>query len=104
MKSLKIQWWLWVFTFVGWSLIGVAYTYNYSHYSKIYKEIFDKQPRFKEMLIWELPYWLLWAMLTPLVFWLTRRFRLERGQLLRNLFIHLATCLALSLTHRLVYL
>lgn len=104
MKSLKVHWWLVVLTFVGWSLIGVAYTYNYSHYSDIYKEIFEKKPLFVKMLIWELPYWLLWAMLSPIVFWLTRQFRLERGQLLRNLLIHLTTCLALSLAHRLIYL
>lgn len=104
MRSLKIPWWLCLSTVVGWSLIGLAYTYNYSHYSKNYRTIFEIHPSFGRMLIWELPYWLLWAILSPLVFWLTRRFRLERGQLLRNSLIHLTTCLTLALAHRIVYL
>src|ERR1700755_454963 len=56
------------------------------------------------MLVWELPYWFLWAAISPLVFRLTQRFRLERGRLLRNSLIHLAACVSLALAHRAVYL
>jgi sensor histidine kinase YesM len=56
------------------------------------------------MLVWELPYWFLWAVVSPLVFRLTQRFRLERGRLLRNSLIHVAACIALALAHRAVYL
>jgi two-component system, LytTR family, sensor kinase len=104
MRSPRIHWWLWLSGFVGWSLIGLAYTYNYSHYSDNYRNIFEVHPTFGAMLVWELPYWLLWGALSPLVFWLTRRFRIERGLLLRNSLIHLTACLALSLAHRIAYL
>lgn len=104
MKSPKTRWRLWLSIFIGWTLIGLAYTFNYSHYADNYVKIFTPSPKFGEMLVWEMPYWFLWAMLSPLVFWLTRRFRLERGRLLRNLLVHGAACLALSLAHRAVYL
>jgi two-component system LytT family sensor kinase len=104
MKSSKAQWRLWLSIIIGWTLIGLAYTFNYSHYARNYVKIFSSEPSFGEMLVWEMPYWLLWAVLSPLVFWLTRRFRLERGRLLRNLLVHAAACLALSLAHRAVYL
>lgn len=104
MKSLRTRWWLWLSIIIGWTLIGLAYTYNYSHYAHNYVKIFTPAPDFGEMLVWELPYWFLWALLSPLVFWLTRRFRLERGRLLRNLLIHVTACLALSLAHRALYL
>ncbi len=104
MRSLKAHWRLWLAIIIGWTLIGLAYTFNYSHYALNYVKIFSSEPSFGEMLIWEMPYWLLWAVLSPLVFWLTRRFRLERGRLLRNLLVHAAACIALSLFHRAVYL
>ena len=106
MNSLRIHWRLWLTIIVGWGLIGTAYAFNYSHYANHYVEIFSPpgSPSFREMLVWELPYWFLWAMLSPLVFWLTRRFRLERGRLLRNSLVHVAACLTLSLAHRAVYL
>jgi two-component sensor histidine kinase len=104
MKSLKAHWRLWLAIIIGWTLIGLAYTFNYSHYALNYVRIFSTEPSFGEMLVWEMPYWLLWAVLSPLIFWLTRRFRLERGRLLRNLLVHAAGALALSLAHRAVYL
>jgi two-component system LytT family sensor kinase len=105
MSSLRIQWQLWLTIIIGWAFIGAAYAFNYSHYAGHYVKIFSPPaPSFGEMLVWELPYWFLWALLSPLVFWLTRRFRLERGRLLRNSLVHVAACLALSLAHRAVYL
>ena len=96
MNSLKIHWQLSLTILIGWAFIGAAYAFNYSHYASHYVKIFSEpSPSFREMLVWELPYWFLWAMLSPLVFWLTRRFRLERGRLLRNSLVHVAACLAL---------
>ena len=45
--------------------------------------------------------WIPWVALTPLIFWLARRFPLERGHLLRSVPVHLIAavlCTALSLT------
>lgn len=95
---------LWVSVFIGWMLIGLSFTLNYYLFADHYVAIFKQPPTLREMLVWELPYWFLWAALSPLVFWLTRRFPLERGRLLRNSLIHFAACVALSLGHRAAYL
>lgn len=104
MKWLRTHWRLWLSITVGWTLIGLAYALNYSIKAYLYVEIFEKRPGKIAMMVWELPYWFLWAMLSPFVFWLTRRFRLESGHLLRNSLVHLAACPTLALVHRAVYL
>lgn len=38
--------------------------------------------------------WLPWAILTPIVFWVSQRFPLIRGHLLRSIPLHLLSCLA----------
>jgi sensor histidine kinase YesM len=104
MKTLREHWRLWLAIVVGWTLFGLAYTFHYYFYAVHYTEIFKPPPTLRDMLIWEMPYWLLWAALSPLVFVLTRRFRLERGHLLSNCLYHIAFCVALALAHRAVYL
>jgi sensor histidine kinase YesM len=88
----------------GWVAIGLTWTLNYYIYADHYVAIFSVPPTFREMLIWELPYWVLWAALTPLVFMLTRRFPLGRGTLARNLAVHISACIVLSIFHRALYL
>jgi hypothetical protein len=46
---------------------------------------------------WQSSAWLLWALLTPLVLWLGRRYRLERSNWRRGALIHLSAGLALAL-------
>jgi two-component system LytT family sensor kinase len=96
--------WLWACVLVGWTLVGLTFTLNYYFYADHYVAIFKQPPSLREMLIWELPYWLLWAALSPFIFWLTQRFRLERGRRLRNACLHVVACLALALAHRAAYL
>jgi sensor histidine kinase YesM len=56
------------------------------------------------MLVWELPYWLLWAGLAPVVFLFTRRFPIDRERWLRNSLLHIVACVALTIAHRAIYL
>ena len=95
---------LWLAIVIGWTLIGLTFTLNYYLFADHYVAIFKQPPTLSEMLIWELPYWFLWAGLSPLVFWLTRRFPLERGRLFFNSGVHLGACLTLSVVHRAAYL
>jgi sensor histidine kinase YesM len=95
---------LWLAIIIGWTLIGLTFTLNYYVFADHYVDIFKQQPTLSEMLIWELPYWFLWAALSPLVFWLTKRFPLEHGRRLNNFLIHIAGCLSLSVIHRVAYL
>lgn len=103
MKWLTTKWRLWLSIIVGCLLIGLTYALNYYIYAKHYVELFQKPPSFPAMLRWELPYWILWAGLSPLVFWLTQRFRLERGRRLRHSLIHAAACFTLAVAHRAIY-
>ena len=48
-----------------------------------------------QSIIWEGGDWLLYAFLTPAVFWVARRFPLTRKHLARNVLVHLAAAIAL---------
>jgi len=85
-------------------LIAVSFTFNYYYYSRHYVEIFSTPPTFLQMLVWEIPYWVLWAGMAPLVFGITRRFPLQRDSWMRNALVHVAACVVLTLAHRVVYL
>src|SRR5947209_9429739 len=98
------HWRLWVSVLVGWTLVGVSFTLNYYLFSDHYVAIFRQPPSLREMLVWELPYWLLWAALSPLVLRLVRRFPFERGRLLTSSLLHLLACLLISVAHRAAYL
>ena len=101
---LKRGWVLWVLVLVAWTLVGLSFTLNYYFFAGHYVAIFKHQPRLGEMLVWELPYWFLWALLAPLIFRLARWFRIGRDGWLRNSIIHLVACLTLAFLHRAVYL
>jgi two-component system, LytTR family, sensor kinase len=95
---------LWVIVLIGWILIGLSFTLNYYLFADHYVAIFKKQPTFMEMLVWELPYWLIWAALSPLIFKITRRYRIERERWLKSLAVHTCACVLLTFGHRAVYL
>lgn len=100
----KSHWRLWLSVMAGWTLLGLTFTLNYYLFADHYVAIFKEAPSLNQLLIGELPYWFLWAALSPLVFWLTMRFPLERSRLFRNLSVHVIACISLSLIHRAVYL
>ena len=102
--TTKRPWGIWLPILIGWTLVGLTFTLNYYFFAGHYVAIFKQQPSLKEMLIWELPYWFLWAALSPVIFSITRRFRIERGSYLSSTAIHIFACLLLSIIHRAVYL
>jgi sensor histidine kinase YesM len=95
---------LWVIVLIGWALVGLTFTLNYYLFADHYVAIFLKQPTFIEMVVWELPYWLLWAALSPLVFKITRRYRIERERWFTSLAVHAGACVMFSFVHRAAYL
>lgn len=95
---------LWVSIAAGWMLIALSFTLNYYVFSGHYVAIFSTPPTLLQMLVWEIPYWVLWAALAPVVFLITRRFPLERESWLRNALVHVVACIALVITHRVIYL
>jgi len=102
--SNPASWTLWFAVIIGWTLVGLSFTLNYYLFSDHYVAIFKQPPSLRQMLIWELPYWFLWAALSPVVFRITLRFPFERGRILRSSFVHALACISLSLIHRAIYL
>jgi signal transduction histidine kinase len=86
------RWWLrWVFFFCVWTLLGVSFalsTYLGARQDSV-------QISFKRLLSGYLADFYLWGMLSPLIFFLARRFEL-RKHFPRNLLIHIATSIVLS--------
>jgi len=95
---------LWVLVLAVWMLIGLSFTLNYFFFAAHYVAIFEHPPTLGQMLVWELPYWLLWAGLAPPIFLFTRRFPLDRERWLKNSFLHILACIVLSIAHRAIYL
>ena len=58
---------LWILILAGWILIGLTWTLNYYFFADHYVAIFTVHPTLRQMLVWELPYWVLWAGLSPAV-------------------------------------
>jgi sensor histidine kinase YesM len=95
---------LWLLVLAVWMLIGLSYTLNYYFFAAHYVDIFKSQPTLVQMLVWEIPYWLLWAGMAPGIFLFTRRFPIDRERWFNNSLLHIAACVVLSLAHRAVYL
>jgi two-component system LytT family sensor kinase len=95
---------MWLLVLGVWMLIGLSYTLNYYYFAAHYVAIFREPPTFGQMLVWEIPYWLLWAGLAPVVFLFTRRFPIDRERWFRNSLLHIITCVALTIAHRAIYL
>lgn len=95
---------LWLLVLAVWMLIGLSFTLNYYFFAEHYVTIFRQQPTIGQMLVWELPYWLLWAGLAPVVFLFTRRFPIDRERWFLNSMLHIVACVALTIAHRAIYL
>jgi two-component system LytT family sensor kinase len=95
---------LWLLVLAVWMLIGLSFTLNYYFFAEHYVTIFRQPPTLGQMLVWELPYWLLWAGLAPVVFLFTRRFPIDRERWFRNSLLHIVACVALTIAHRAIYL
>ncbi|HEY6334127.1 MAG TPA: histidine kinase [Blastocatellia bacterium] len=95
---------LWACILSGWILIGLSWTLNYYIFAGQYVAIFTIPPSLGQMMLWELPYWVIWAALAPVIYKLTKRFPPEGPRWGRNVTVHVATCFLLSVGHRGIYL
>src|SRR5881275_1316271 len=77
------HWRLRLSVLVGWTLIGLTFTLNYYLFSDHYVAIFRQPPTLREMLVWELPYWLLWAAVARIATCLLLMFSLPAENWLR---------------------
>jgi len=95
---------LWLLVLTVWMLIGLSFTLNYFFFAAHYVAIFEHHPTLSQMLVWELPYWLLWAGIAPAIFLFTRRFPIDRERWFTNSLLHIVACIVLSIAHRAIYL
>lgn len=78
----------------GWTMVGLFFT---SQVLVSYAYMKSSIP-FVKALFWQVSICYLWALATPLVFWLARRFRIERQHLLSRILIHALVGLVLVST------
>jgi two-component system, LytTR family, sensor kinase len=92
--------WRQVAAIVGpWMAFGL-----YSGAETHYRSSFGKKPySWSNSIVVEGSYCLLWAALTPLVIWLARRFRIERGHLWYSMVIHLSASVFCALLTKTIW-
>ena len=67
--------------------------------SYIYGIVTGEEKNWSRVFFWTLTDWYLWAALSPVIFWLARRFIFERGTWRLALVVHAAAAVAFSLLH-----
>ena len=78
-----------------WTILGLLETGN----AWLTSRIRDTGLPWRYALLFNMPWWLLWAPLTPVVVWLARRLPLSGGRWRRTLVPHVLAGLALSVVH-----
>ncbi len=94
----EIVWWgerrwaRWALIFGIWTLVGFIFG-NQIYWGFLYT---DRPLPLSGAILWQLgaAYWA--ALLTPLMLWLARRFRIERPRVRRNIIIHILAGLLLA--------
>jgi sensor histidine kinase YesM len=94
---------IWVAAFVGWMLIGLSFSFNDYLFREVLADYYTASPSLPSMLFWDFAYWPTWAALTPLTFWIARRFPLGRDIRPANLFANISAGLLLTILQRTIY-
>ena len=95
--------WIIIAMLLGWMVIGLSFSLNDYLFSDLLKDYYDKLPSLPNMLLWDLVYWPMWAVLTPLIFFIARRFPLGRNSWHPNWLVNLMAVLLLPIVHRAIY-
>ncbi|HYE64850.1 MAG TPA: hypothetical protein VD966_04670, partial [Pyrinomonadaceae bacterium] len=88
-----------------WTIIGLVFTIQF--YFAAFRS--ERPIEFFRALYVQMSWSYVWALATPLILWLARRFPIERNKWPRNLLIHLLTStllvfVAVGLAHLLIYI
>jgi sensor histidine kinase YesM len=94
------RWARWVLVFGLFTLVGLAtslqmYIIAFQH---------GEPMTWRGVLLSQFNFWFLWALLSPFIFWLARRFPIGRRAGVRNLLVHISASVLVSLLHALIYL
>ncbi len=82
---------IWAFVSAAW--LGPAILAAFQGY--VQGRLGNWEPATWRSLLWEGGDWLLYALLTPAVFWVARRYPLERGAIARRVPVHLLAAIVL---------
>ncbi len=89
-ENRKIRW---LVIFGVWTFLGVfESTRLYAVYNPVEKLI-----PWDRAFVWGLTYWYIWAALSPVIYWLVRRFPFERGGMWSALSIHIVASLIFAM-------
>ena len=89
----------WSLIFIIWTLFGLFLASQmYMDYSRS-----DRPFKWHKILLLEMSYGYLWALLTPLMLWLARKFRIERNHWKESLMIHIFASLFIGFMTRLAH-
>ena len=90
---LASRWFQWVLYVVIWTAVGLFF----ASYSSLWGRFIYKSPvTWDYALKTNLSFYYIWACIAPLVLWLGKRYRFERGTRLVSLLVHVPTSLILS--------
>ena len=89
---------VWVAALAFWTVIGLLES------ATAFVRMYDTPRRltWTQVLVWNLPWWLIWALLTPLVFALARRIPLHGERWARGIAVHLGVSFVFASIHLLL--
>jgi two-component system LytT family sensor kinase len=96
---LERKWVLWVSYFLIWTAVGLFFASESSLWGRY---IFRTPVTWDQALKTNLSFYYIWACIAPLVLWLGKRFRFERGSRTLSFFVHLPTSVLLSTVQLLI--
>ena len=89
----------WKFILIGWTAYGVYMAIA----SYVISERLGRPISWLSAMVGDFSYSALWIAMTPLVLWLARRYRFEKGRLLSSSLIHLLASVLLSFVQKAVH-
>ena len=90
---LESRWVQWILYVVIWTAVGLFF----ASYSSLWGRVIYKSPvTWDYALKTNLSFYYIWACIAPLVLWLGKRYRFERGTRTTSLLVHVPTSLILS--------
>jgi sensor histidine kinase YesM len=101
---LKRRWLIWSALSAGCLLTGVSWALNDYVFADLYRSFKASPISLKEQMAWEIVYWVVWAALAPLIFWITRKLPIDRKRWVSSLLVHLSAGALLVVVHRAFYL
>ena len=96
---LERKWVLWVSYFLIWTAVGLFFASESALWGRY---IFRAPVTWDQTLKSNLSFYYIWACIAPLVSWLGKRFRFERGSRTTSFLIHLPTSILLSTVQLLI--